>query len=203
MQRQQCTFDGTTNHVVNGGFETPVVSNPALWDIFPSGTAGLGWSVAWRDAGPTTFGSQTRPATANLEFHRGVLGPAFEGQQYAELDTDWGGPSDSGTGEPASVVISQTVPTVPGATYKLHFAFAPRPNTTADENELGVTWGGDSVATLGPVAGGGSIVWTPYDYPVTATTTSTTVSFTDLGTADSLGTFLDDVELTQTSCVND
>jgi hypothetical protein len=195
-----CTFDSTTNLVADGGFEDPVVANAAKWDIFPSPVNG--WQVDWRDAGPTSFGSQTRPETPNLELHRNVLGPASEGQQYAELDSDWGGPSDSGTGEPASISIYQSIATVAGAHYKLHFAFSPRPNTAANENDLQVKWDGGVVYDSGAVAGGGANVWTAHDVDVVGTGSPVELRFTDLGAADSLGTFLDDVSVTQTSCVN-
>ncbi len=196
----QCRFDNTINLMADGGFETPVVVNPAKWDVFPSPVSG--WSVAWRSDIPATFGPQTRPAIAKLEFHRGVLGNAFLGDQYTELDSDWGGPSDSGNGEPASVMIYQDIVTIPGVQYKVHFAFAPRPSTPAADNNLDVKFGGLPVYTSGPTAGGGGpIAWTPHDFTVTATTTTTRVQFTDLGTANSLGTFLDDVKLTQESCI--
>lgn len=195
---EDCELTGA-NLILNEGFELPGVVNPAQWDIFPSPVAG--WNVEWRGDIPATFGPQNRPAIANLEIHRGVLGSAFVGQQYVELDTDWGGPSDSGNGEPASVAIYQDIATIPGVQYKIHFAFAPRPDTAATDNDLEVRWGGVVVDALGPTAGAaGPIVWTPFDIIVTATTTTTRVQFTDLGTANSLGTFLDDVRVTQESC---
>lgn len=198
----QCTGNCVpigNNLVLNGGFEAPVVVNGAKWDIFPSGTSGLGWTVEWYD-GATSFGGDTRPVIANLELHRGVLGPADEGQQYAELDTDWYGPSSNTSGEPASVKIYQDIPTTIGKTYQLSFAFSPRPNTAAGENILDVKWGGSPVTTLGPVAGGGSISWSTYSYQVTATTTLTRVEFTDLGNPESDGTFLDAVDVHLMDC---
>jgi predicted ribosomally synthesized peptide with SipW-like signal peptide len=193
----------TTNILIPGaGFEGEgaVVVAPQQWDIFPS-VAG-GWIVEWRDSGPLTFGDQTRPTTANLEFHRGVLGNAYEGNQYVELDTDWYGPSNSGTGEPASVKIYQDIVTVPGKNYEIHYAFAPRPNTAASENNLEFRFGGAVVDTTGPTTGpSGPIVWTPKVFTVTATTTTTRIEFTDLGTANSEGTFLDDVRVYTESCL--
>jgi predicted ribosomally synthesized peptide with SipW-like signal peptide len=191
---------GTQNILVPGyNFETPVVANAALWDVFSSPTGG--WNVEWRDAGPTTFGPQTRPAIANLEYHRGVLGPAADGQQYVELDSDWGGPSDSGTGEPASVTIYQNITTIPGKQYEIHYAFAARPNTPAADNNLEFRWGGVVSDTTGPTAGTSSIAWTERVVTVTATTTSTRIQFTDLGTSNSVGTFLDNVRVFTESCV--
>jgi len=198
---KDCVPDTKTNLVINGGFELPVVVNAAKWDIFPS-VAG-NWTVLWRGDIPATDPNNpsiSRPAVANLELHRGVLGPADEGQQYAELDTDWYGPSSSQSGEPASVKIYQDIVTVPGAKYQINFAFAPRPNTSAADNVLEVKWDGVVVDTIGPLAGGGSIVWSTYSYNVTASGALTRVEFTDLGTANSLGTFLDDVKVHPENC---
>lgn len=194
-----CDFSTTTNLAGGDGFETPVVATAQLWDIYPSPVNG--WNVEWRDAGPTNFGDQVRPVVAQLEYHRGVLGSAFQGQQYVELDTDWFGPTSSGTGEPASARIYKDIATTPGAMYKIHFAFAPRPNTTASENRLEVRFGGNVVHDTGAVAGGGGpIAWTPITIDVQATSTTTRVEFTDLGTSNSQGTFLDDLRFTQESC---
>ncbi|MEK7068309.1 MAG: hypothetical protein AAB964_00660, partial [Patescibacteria group bacterium] len=177
----------------------PEVTNGALWEVFPS-VAG-GWSVEWRGDIPATFGSQTRPTIANLEYHEGVLGAAFEGDQYVELDTDWGGPSGPGDGEPASVSISRTITTIPGASYTLRYRFAPRPNTAAADNNLEVRVEGGVLGTTGPTLGGsGPIAWQELSVNFVATDASTEIRFTDLGTANSLGTFLDDVRLNQTSC---
>lgn len=198
---EDCQFDDTFNLVTNGGFETPLVNTQEQWNIFDS-VAG-GWTVEWRDAGTNVFGNQNRPDSAHLELHRGVLGAADEGEQYAELDSDWGGPSDNGTGEPASIKIYQDIVTVPGASYKIRFAWAPRPNTVAGENNLEVKWGGAVVDTLGPTADpNAGIEWTDVEIDVVATDALTRLEFTDLGTSNSLGTFLDDVEVTQQSCPN-
>lgn len=180
------------NLVQNGGFEAPLVSDGG-WNIFPSGTSGLVWSVEWITPGGG------RPSVANLELHRGVLGPAAEGSQYAELDTDWGGPSDPQSGEPASVRIKQTIATTAGKKYRLSFAFAPRPNTPASDNQLEVRVGGAILATLSG-SGGGSIVWTPHSYDFIAAGSSTEIAFADLGTENSLGTFLDSVDVHELKC---
>ena len=194
----------TTNILIPGaGFEGEgaVVVSPQQWDIFPS-VAG-GWTVEWRDSGPTTFGdNQIRPIIANLEFHNGVLGLASEGKQYVELDTDWYGPTNGGTGEPASVKIYQDIVTVPGQDYEIHYAFAPRPNTAASENNLEFRWGGTVIDTTGPTVGpSGPIQWTQKVFTVAATTTTTRIEFTDLGTSNSEGTFLDDVRVYTESCI--
>ncbi len=193
-----CPIVAQTILLPGSGFELPEVTNGAQWDVFPSPSGP--WNVEWRDAGTNSFGSQIRPVVANLELHEGVLGPAFEGDQYAELDTDWGGPNDSGTGEPASVRIYQDIPTVVGKNYEIHYKFSPRPNTPASENSLEVGWGGNVVETIPPTAGGGAIAWTEHVVNVVATTTTTRIWFTDLGTSNSLGTFVDDIRVYTENC---
>jgi predicted ribosomally synthesized peptide with SipW-like signal peptide len=181
-----------TDLVSNGSFENPEVTDPQKWQIFESG---LSWNVEWVTPGVPT----EKPASAKLELHRGVLGNAAEGQQYAELDSDWFGSSNPQSGEPASVRIKQDIATVSGKKYRLSFQFAPRPNTAASDNVLEVRAGGSLLDTLSG-AGGSGIVWTPHTYEFTATGSSTEISFADLGTENSLGTFLDDVDVHELSC---
>lgn len=183
--------DPKVNLVANGGFEEPVVTNPAMWDVFNSGTPGLSWLVNWVDPAGA-------PTIASLELQRGVKGwlPS-EGKQYTELDGDWGGPSSS-----QSTMISQNIQTIPGKTYKLSFDFSPRPDQNASENILGIFWGGEE-ASSSPVsaAGNGSQTsWTPYTFDFVATSSVTTLMFKDEGPSDSLGTFLDNVSL---ACQNE
>ena len=189
------TAAGPPNLVANGSFETPVVIHAKLWNIFDSGTAGLGWTAEWYD-GSTSHSGQARPSTAYLELHRGVKGwLPYDGQQYAELDTDWDGPDGSLSGEPASVTIYQDLDTVPGGIYELSFVFSPRPDET--DNQLEVKWDGAVVDT--PSASGTGLSntkWTAHSYPVTASTATTRLEFTDLSAPDALGTFLDAVSVT-------
>jgi len=195
-----CDIDTTETLIPDSGFEVPEVDTPQNWDIFDS-PAGA-WTVAWRDDIPATFESQTRPDPAHLEIHEGVLGAAFSGDQYAELDSDWGGPGAPGTGEPASVTIYQDIPTTPGTTYQITFAFAPRPNTVAANNRLEVEWGGTIVYDSGEVADpNAGIEWQEIDIEVVATSTETRLRFTDRGTANSSGTFVDAIRLFSEQCV--
>ncbi|QQR79175.1 MAG: DUF642 domain-containing protein [Candidatus Moraniibacteriota bacterium] len=187
-----CTPTGG-NLITNGGFENPEVTDPNQWQIFDNSTGGLAWDVQWVTSGGG------RPALAKIEYHEGVLGAAAEGDQYTELDSDWGGPSDPQTGEPASIRIKQSIPTVAGKKYRLSFQYSPRPNTAASENVLEVKANGvllDTVST----AGGGAIAWTPHTYDFFATGATTEISFADLGTENSLGTFLDAVDVHELAC---
>lgn len=187
------------NVLIDGSFENPEVTNPAKWDIFPSPAGG--WNVAWRSDIPATFGPQNRPAIANMELHENVVGSAFQGDQYVELDSDWGGPSDSGNGEPASTVIYQDIATTPGATYQVQYRFAARPNTPASDNRVEMSWGGVVENDTGNLAGAaGPIVWNLVSDTVVATTTTTRLAFTDLGTANSMGSFVDDFSLVKIAC---
>ena len=201
FQCEECEINTEQTLIPDSGFENPEVSTAQNWNIFDS-PAGA-WNVAWRDDIPAIFGPQNRPDPAHLEIHEGVLGAAFEGDQYAELDTDWGGPTDGGTGEPASVMIYQDIPTTPGTAYQIVFAFAARPNTPASDNRLEVGWGGTVAHDTGNVADGNAgIEWQEITVDVVATTSTTRLSFTDRGTANSLGTFLDDVRLYQEVCAS-
>ena len=199
-----CT-PSTSNIFVNGGFEDPVVVSGDKWEVFAA--AVTGWTIAWRNDVPLSYNSVIRPEPGNLELHRGVLGVAHGGEQYAELDSDWDGHANTVSGEPASTVISQTFPTVVGATYAVDYWFAPRPNTDANNNKVVARWNGVVIDTVGPLAGGGSNL-TSGDWihrvpvVIVATSTSATISFTDDGTADSLGSFIDDVTVLQTTCPN-
>lgn len=195
---QFCEPANNTNLVLNGGFEVPEVTNSAQWEIFPSGATGLMWTVEWV-GNTTTFNSQNRPTPALVEYHEGVLGAASEGDQYAELDSDWFGPSNSLDGEPASVRVWQDIPTVAGKKYRVTFDFAPRPNTDASENQLQFSWDGSQVAVVSG-AGGGSIIWTPKSYDVTASGALTRIAFADVGTENSVGTFLDNVKVVELNC---
>lgn len=186
------------NLVANGGFEAPVVSHAKGWNMYDSGTAGLGWTVAWYGGAPT-YGGMTRPTTAHLELHRGVNGWSHaEGSQHAELDTDWDGPDGSLTGEPASVSIYQDLPTQNGI-YTLSYAWSPRPSH--GDNALEVWWDGVKVAEHSG-GGSGSPVWSFETLSVSASAGTTQLEFREVGSPDSLGMFLDavGVELDQLVC---
>jgi predicted ribosomally synthesized peptide with SipW-like signal peptide len=197
---ERCVVDTSVNYVQNGSFENPEVTHSTKWDIFPSGYSGLIWTVEWRSDVPSTYKGWTRPNPALQELHEGVLGSAYDGDQYTELDSDWNGHNGNLNNEPASTKIYQDIATVPGQKYQLRFAFSPRPNTVNTQNKLEVKWNGVIVDVIGPIAGGGSINWTVYTYDVIASGPITRLEFTDLGNADSMGTFLDDVRLYKYNC---
>lgn len=187
------------NMISNASFEVPVVTHPKKWDIFPDGHPDIGWQVEWEST-QTSFGGQTRPALAQLEYHRGVNGwNRIEDQQYTELDSDWQGPDGTLSNEPASVRIIRVLDTVPGKTYEVSFWFSARPNTPASDNVLEVVWGNSVLDTLSK-AGASNTNWEKYTYEVVADAYNTNIEFADKGTPNSLGTFLDDVQVQAVNC---
>lgn len=162
------------NLITNGGFESEVVTDSSLWQRF---AAVLGWKVTRR----------SNDLATTLELHRGWSGnQAAAGLQYAELDGDH------------STVVTQLVPTIPGAEYTLSWAFAGRHALPADQNQLAVLVDGSLVAQNGPALGFAPLIptdWSTQSYTFTAATSVTAVSFRDDGASDSLGTFLDAVSL--------
>jgi len=116
---------------------------------------------------------------------------ADDGLQWAELDSDWFGPSSSISYEPSDIIIYQDLPTVPGGVYELSFAYSPRPG--APDNVLKVYWGGELVATISATSE--ELSWTTYTTTVTASGSTTRLQFEEDGTPDSLGMLLDDVSV--------
>jgi len=191
---RECVEQLGTDLMKNGSFEVPEVTDTAQWEIFPSGTAGLEWTVEW-NGGSALYDGRTRPEPALVEYHENIMGPAQDGDQYAELDSDWFGPHDPLNGEPALIQIYQNIPTTIGAKYRLHYYYAPRPNTAVGENILDVEIDDVSVAHHDMAGGGGNIVWAEYTYEFFATNASTKVEFIGGGVNNSLGIFLDNVTL--------
>ncbi len=177
--------------VANGSFETPVVSQGDGWDTFENSEMS-GWSASWY-GGSASYNGHDRPEP-QVELHRGVNGwlPA-SGSQYVELDVDWTGPVNDFSGEPASIALSQDIPTIVGNEYTVSWKYSARPNH--NNNHLQVTVGDSEVFNSGIIAGGGNTNWQTQSYTFVTTTTLTRISFTELGTPDSLGMFLDDVQV--------
>ena len=193
--QQAC--DPEQNLVLNGGFESPVVSNPPKnWNIYPNATPSLAWTVEWKST-QTSYLGNTRPEIPQLEFQAGFSGwLSAEGSQYAELDTDWDGPIDTFSGEPANVKIYQDLPTIPGQSYEVKFKTSPRPLTAITTNILKFSWNGamqDTISTSG--IGLSNTNWSQHTYQLTATSSTTRLKFVEQATPDSFGTFLDDVSV--------
>ncbi len=189
------TCESRTNLLVNPSFETPTLEGEHFgWEVFPSGTPGLGWIVSWvtdDEAAPT-------PALLELQ-NSGNAYSAFLGMQYAELDANWSpAPGGEHFGEDARVRIEQTIPTTPGATYRMVYAFSALPGTSEGNNVLDVLLDGTVVDTK--TADGSDLentYWRTFTYEFVAASTSATVAFADAGVADTFGTLLDNVVLVE------
>jgi uncharacterized repeat protein (TIGR01451 family)/LPXTG-motif cell wall-anchored protein len=191
---EQPVCDGTKNLIINGGFESPLIADSQSWNIY-SNSQISGWKIEWVSLTPSEFGGFARPINANLELQNSNVGwDPQEGNQFAELDSDWDGPSGSLNGEPASVKIYQDIPTIAGATYNIAFWFSPRPGTGLTDNRLQFKWDSEVKDTL-EAAGENNTAWIKHEYTFTASGTVTRLYFTDLGYANSLGTFLDNVSV--------
>lgn len=168
------------NLLQNGSFEEPVVEHQNLWDTFASV---LGWMIE----------QVTDGDPSELELQRGFGGnEAADGKQYAELDAE--DPNGS------SLRITQGVALEEGAEYELTWAFAPRPNTNASQNQLSVLLDNVEVATSGPASIDTPLTqsdWTVGSYTFVADSTSGEVAFEDAGVLqnDTFGTLLDDAIL--------
>lgn len=152
------------NLIVNGSFEDP--------DI-PFGTFSILMSIpGWT----TTFG-------AGIEIQDHVAGLPYDGDQHVELDSF----NNSG-------MLQTIMPTVPGGTYALSFAYSPRPNVAAEDNGIDVYFDGSLLASLQTSGIGLSQTsWTLYSYLVTATGSTASLEFRATGTSNSFGGYLDAV----------
>ena len=176
--------------ITNGSFEDPIVSSNNGWGVYDS--ASVYWNIDW-----------VYPSTEleKLELHRGVESNwlASDGDQYTELDSDYG----HSVGEQASVIISQEIDTYIDASYLLSFDFSARPGT-GDDNILNV-YINDVLIDAYHADGGSDTLastdWSSYQISFRADSLNTKISFADGGTPDSLGTFLDNIELEITKCI--
>lgn len=116
-----------------------------------------------------------------LELQKSLWTPK-EGKQYIELDST------------ESTTIYQDIRTVPGTTYRLTFAFSPRPGVA--DNQLQISWNGKIVDELSDSgAGKTDTKWKYHTYDLKAISKHTRLQFHDLDNSDSYGTFLDNVEV--------
>lgn len=166
------------NLIVNGSFEEPALGGD--WDVYSEDETL--WNISWVNP------YDGQPEDALLEFQNHLV-TAQDGEQYAELDSDWGFAS----GEPAGVTISQTLATVPGIDYEVSFYTHARPGTVDADNTLDLVISlGDSEETMSVQA---VSEWTRHSYVFTAVSTETEVAFSYTGTENSLGMFLDNVSV--------
>lgn len=178
--------------LLNASFEEPLVTDSKGWELFTNPL--VGWFIEWLAP------NSDAPEDPLLEIHNGVkpTWSASEGDQYAELDADYGAYNN----EPASIEISQVVDTFIGAEYRLTYDFSPRPGV-GDDNVLVVKINDTTVATHNADGGGdanGSTDWESYSYDFTADSDQVNIAFADGSDPDSLGTFIDNVALEIIEC---
>ncbi len=154
------------NLLTNASFEEPVVAGNGNWSIF---NTVAGWTISLSDG---------------LEIWHNLFGTASEGEQNVELDGN------------APTKITQTVATIPGATYELKFDFSARPNTGSTENNVDALVNGSVL--MNATADGSAIAvntWSSHTQTFVAAGTSTEISFADKGTANAVGSLVDNTAL--------
>jgi hypothetical protein len=176
LEGEQCVPDEPTpvqclvgeNLLLNGSFEEPVADENSYEGGF--------WEV---------FGTIPGWAVTNsVEIWNNMFGGASDGEQNIELDVV--GPSK----------ITQTVTTVPGATYELRYDFSARPGTNEADNQLGVLVDGELIETHS--ADGMAMDqtdWVMFTQEFVATSSEVEIGFEDLGTSNGSGTLLDNTVL--------
>lgn len=177
INKQNLASPCNTELVANRGFELPEVTNPAQWDLFPSGTPDLSWSVD--NAGTNTNG--------NLEIQEGVFGwAAHGGNQFAEVDSD------------TNVNMYQDLITQNNGVYTVTLWTSPRPGVGSADNSMQIKMGG---TLLGTIAEDGSnlqqTVWTKHTFTFTATGDVSRLEIIGTGTSNGLGGLVDDVSVIQ------
>lgn len=168
------------NLIENGSFEDPILESG--WDVFSSEQTG--WDISWTNI------HEGQPEDALLEIQKNLLVDAEDGNQYVELDSDWG----FGNGEPAGVSIGQNITVIPGKQYTVRFFTHARPGTDSSENTLDFSMSqeGEETETYGIT---GSDEWTEHTYTFNAVDSSAYIQFSYTGVENSLGIFLDNVSV--------
>lgn len=181
VNKQKTVVPCSVEMVVNGGFELPEVTNGAQWELFPSGTPGMGWSVD--NAGTSTNG--------NMELQEGVLINSHGGNQLAEVDSDM------------NVTMYQDLITQNTGVYTVSLWTHPRPGIDAADNAMEVRMGG---TVLGVIAedgtGQGPFNWTQHTFTFIATGGVSRLEITGTGSSNALGGLVDDVSVKQ-DCLSD
>jgi hypothetical protein len=154
--------------VTNGGFEATTVDKGTVQTYYGSGYSG------W------TLGAN------GVEIRNDVVGAAYQGNNFAELDTS------------GNSWISQLLGTTKGATYTLTFAYSPRSNVGADSNGIDVYWEGGLVQAItakGLVGDSAGNNWTTYTYNLVAGGSGSTLKFAAAGLSDTLGGGIDAISV--------
>jgi hypothetical protein len=167
---------GQTNLIVNGDFEASPTfpdQSAGTWENYETTLLG-GWNI--EHTFPTGNEYPQR-----IKIWDTFMGPVFSGTQCVELDST------------SPTKISQVVSTIPRATYELSYAWGPCPNVV--DNQMKV-WIDDQEVAYHSASGGDTpINWTYETYQFTASSTSTTIAFAEIGPDDQHGMLLDAVSL--------
>lgn len=161
--------------VVNGGFETPVVTG-FYYNIYSAGQSFTGWTIGQGSVALLT--DQYNPGHSDLP---------YQGNQALQLASTQGGNGS----------IYQDLATMPGTTYTLSFAFASNP-FAAENVSMDVAWGGATIASLSaaPSHDLTNSGWVVESFSVTAAATTTRLEFTNVTpVADAAGPQIDAVQV--------
>jgi hypothetical protein len=154
----------SANLVTNGSFEDPIVT-AGTW-VGPLASI-PGWTAV---SGP------------GIEVRNNVVGTAFDGDNFVEMDSDAN-----------SAMNSDAIATTSGGSYLLSYSYSPRIGESPATNPIDIFWNG---LQLNEITGlGGSINnWVTLYFNVTGTG-SDVIGFAANGISDSLGGNVDDVQL--------
>jgi len=172
-QRQVCTLLVALAAVAAPAFGQNLVTNGSFeTPVYPNG---VNWPVpvtGWTIAPDSGFEVWTNS------------GPAADGAQFLELDVT------------TCDTISQTLTTVSGLRYRVRYAYSARPGVA--DNRVEVRWNGQLISSAS--ANGVGLTnpsWTYYSAEVQATGVSTALTFANVDACDGVGSFLDDVSVTE------
>ena len=140
-------------------------------------------SGAYSGSGYVVLGSYegwTASAGPGIEVQYGnVAGQAYSGTHLVELDSN------------ANSAMSRIID---AGSYVLTFQYSDRPNVAASSNGIDVLLNGLSILSVTGGNGAGGTVWKPKSVSFVAGA-GDTLTFAALGTSDSLGGYLDDINL--------
>ena len=119
---------------------------------------------------------------AGIEIQHNVAGAPFSGLQHVELDSN------------NSSNMFQDLVTNAASTYRIQFAYSPRPGVAS--NQILFSWDGIGITTLaGSGIGQSNTVWQVRTFDLAATSALTRIEFLDTGVSESLGGYLDAVSV--------
>lgn len=161
------------NILINGSFESPVLAAP--WATYPADQV-AGWQASWVDASCSL--------TPQIELQSKDLFSASPDQnQYTELD------ADNACTQDARIRLMQSFASQPNHIYRL--SFWVRARDTEHASGIQVKTDGNYTMDIIP----GADAWQVVTVYIEATGAVTSVSFTETGAGDTIGSFLDAVEV--------